>query len=230
MRAQTIDIRSFDSYLSRHAVRLSESQIRLLDLFLNELLEWNKSFNLVGLRSRHQVVRHLVLDSLICAAQLPEKGQLLDVGSGSGFPALPIKIYRPDLDLVLLEPNRKKASFLKHLKRTLSLEGFRVLRERLEAHVRSSKHPYHCVTSRAAMPAQKLLSSCAPILAPGGLIFLFLGKDAKVILERSSKEIAQARLAIYRLQAYQLPAMAQPRFIAILKKTTDEALTSSMPS
>ena len=69
-------------------VALSDSQLDLMGLYLEELWEWNRKFNLTGLCSREEIITELLMDSLIAAAFLPEEGRLLDVGSGAGFPAL----------------------------------------------------------------------------------------------------------------------------------------------
>ncbi len=99
-------------------IPLKEAQISQLVLYARELEKWNKKVNLTAARNdRELVVKHF-LDSMFCgqALDLTRSVQLLDVGSGAGFPGLPLKILNQDLEVWLLEPNQKKTAFLRHIR------------------------------------------------------------------------------------------------------------------
>ena len=199
-------------------MRLSPAQHRAINQFLLELSQWNKVFNLTGLRDPDQMVRHLLLDSLICASRLPERGLILDIGSGAGFPAVPIKIYHATVELHLLEPNRRRASFLKHIKRVLSLESFRVSRGRLEEQGTNTIKPCTAITARAVMDPLKLIPKCAPLLATGGRLVLFLGQGGKSLEAEIARAGKDADLVISQLLGYKLPGAIGERFLAFLNK------------
>lgn len=102
-------------------------------IYLGLLEQWNRKTNLTGLRCREEILRDLFAESFLAASLLAEEdGPLLDVGSGAGFPGMALKIYRPKLSVYLLEPRRKRASFLETVRRRLGLEGVAVICKRLE--------------------------------------------------------------------------------------------------
>ena len=101
--------------------------------YLRELKKWNRTYNLTALKSDRDIIIKHFIDSLLYLRAIPE-GQLslCDVGSGAGFPGLPIAIVRPDITVTLTEPSRKKVAFLKHARRTLSLDNIEILESRIE--------------------------------------------------------------------------------------------------
>ena len=115
-------------------IELSVEQVNSLFIYLAELKKWNKKINLTAIRDeRDMIVKH-VLDSLSYIKGFdPTAGQmLLDMGSGAGFPAFPIKVARPEISVTLVESVKKKASFLRHIIRTLELTGAEVIDKRTE--------------------------------------------------------------------------------------------------
>ncbi|MCD6296131.1 MAG: class I SAM-dependent methyltransferase, partial [Deltaproteobacteria bacterium] len=86
-----------------YGATLTTPQIDLINIYLHELWEWNKKINLTGLTSRERILRELLIDSLIPSPYLPEKGNPLDVGSGAGFPANPLKNLSPGIKMHLME-------------------------------------------------------------------------------------------------------------------------------
>ena len=104
-----------------------------LEAYLSLLEQWNRKVNLTGLRGREEILRDLFAESFLASPLLDEQdGPLLDVGSGAGFPGMALKIYRPELTVYLLEPRRKRATFLETVRRRLGLEGVAVICKRLE--------------------------------------------------------------------------------------------------
>jgi len=196
---------------------------------LDELLEWNKTFNLTGLGDRDLLIRHLVLDSLICAANLPTTGRLLDVGSGAGFPSVLVKIYSAGLEVNLLEPNRRKVSFLKNIKRVLCLRGFYVLRQRLEEHYPLNQSAYDALTVRGVKPAVELVGLVSPFLKDRGVVALFLGREADhmdVLRDSATKAGLRLRQKIW----YSLPGLQARRCLVLFQRMGKDALTSSAPA
>ena len=193
--------------------------MRLLGIYLDELCEWNKKINLTGLSSREKIVKELMLDSMIPAAFLPDQGRLLDVGSGAGFPGIPLIICRPKLTAHFLEPNLKKVSFLKQVIRLTKLRQIEVIRGRIEksAGLLSPKG-YHIITARALADLSQVLSWCAPHLAPGGLIVNFQGSHFEDALDKGSDVIEKHRLFLYKTIPYSLPEKVSQRNILIFMR------------
>ncbi|MCG6982811.1 MAG: 16S rRNA (guanine(527)-N(7))-methyltransferase RsmG [Deltaproteobacteria bacterium] len=155
-------------------VSLSDTQIGLFGLYLRELLEWNKTFNLTSIRDPEDIIIKHFVDSLTPLPYLELSGEILDIGPGAGFPSLPLKIAAPELQVQLVEANRKKVSFLKHLIRTLKLESVTVLHSRFE-HMRLPEQFFSTIISRAFTRLEPLLKLVTPFLQPGNTLVVMLG-------------------------------------------------------
>ena len=163
-------------------ITLAEREVALFSLYEQELLTWNRIVSLVAIKSPLDIpIKHFI-DSLTALPLLPREGKrLLDIGTGAGFPGLPLKIIRPDIDLHLLEASRKKVSFLKELIRKLGLPGVTIIHERVEQVMKNGRfhESFDCMISRAAFKMPELLNMGLHFLRPGGLLAAMRGpRDA----------------------------------------------------
>lgn len=208
------------SWAKRMGVDPGERSLALFEVYLNELCRWNARMNLVGPASRDRVVRELILDSLVAFPLLPERGRLLDVGSGAGFPAIPLKICGPDMEFFLVEPIQKRVNFLKQVIRITGLAGISVTTGRIEAGAgRLDPAGYDVVTARAVAPLRRTVRLCGGHVAPGGALFTFHGESPEKALEESAAEMKEGGLTLENLFAYQLPGLSSRRHLAVLRKT-----------
>jgi 16S rRNA (guanine527-N7)-methyltransferase len=114
-------------------IPLSDIQLDQFDTYQQEILKWNAKTNLISEKSAQEVVSRHFLDSLTALQFIDnQRARIIDIGSGAGFPGIPLKIARPNLQLYLMESNRKKVSFLKHIIRLLNFSETVVLHERVE--------------------------------------------------------------------------------------------------
>ncbi|MBW1868621.1 MAG: 16S rRNA (guanine(527)-N(7))-methyltransferase RsmG [Deltaproteobacteria bacterium] len=213
------EVEKFRSLLSRFGLKLSWDQTRKLGIFLDELEEWSKKFNLTGLSSRQSIINELLIDSMMPAPFIPDKGNLLDIGSGAGFPAIPIKISKPGLHCQLMEPNSKKISFLKQVIRLADLEKVAVIKGRI-GEEEGLLHPegYNVITSRGLAPLPQFLTWGAPHLTPGGLIVAFLGSQIEEAMKKSADVIRKHNLFLFKSIAYSLSGKSSERNLLILKR------------
>ena len=175
--------------------------------------------NLTGISDRGRIVLELLLDSLIPVPLIPEKGMMLDAGSGAGFPGIPLKICRPHQKTVLVEANSKKVSFLKQVIRLLKLDHIQVLHGRIEGHGKDLiEGGYHLVTARAMAPLDKTIQWCSPFLSSGGMLICYLGGEAREKMERHRKMIEDCSLLIHQSISYSLPHRQVNRTLVIFKK------------
>ena len=207
------------SWTHNFGIKLSRSQIHLLGIYLDELWQWNKRMNLTGLTSRQGIIKELLIDSLLPSTFLPETYSVLDVGSGAGFPAIPLKICRADLPFHLMEANSKKVSFLKQVIRLTMLQGIKVVRGRIEKG-KDILQPegYHVITARALAHLSQTLTWCAPYLISGGMIVNFQGSRFEHALKESADVMTRERLFLYKSVPYTLPGKDSPRHVLIFKK------------
>jgi 16S rRNA (guanine527-N7)-methyltransferase len=201
-------------------IALSDAQLAQFRLYADELRRWNERVNLTAISDPAQIaVRHF-LDSLRCALLWGEAPQsLIDIGTGAGFPGLPLKLLRPSLALTLVESVAKKAAFLEHVVAQLGLNDVTVVVGRAEALGRDPLHRerYDVATARAVAELRVLAEYCLPLCRVGGR---FLAPKS----ERLSEELAQAERAIgllggalLEVAPVALPGV-EPRTIAVVEK------------
>lgn len=197
-------------------VSLSEEQIRQFDLYWRELQEWNSHINITAISSlKDAIIKHF-LDSLSVIESLPCSGRLADIGSGGGFPGIPIAIVRPDLNVVLIEAARRKANFLRQAVRALGLKTAEVYHGRAET--LGTGEQFDCIVSRAFSSIKTFLRISTPLLADDGIIVAMKGKDAEQELQEAGPEIKKAQLTITGERRFQLPFHGGTRTIIVFKR------------
>lgn len=198
-------------------IDLSVEQVNSLFIYLAELKKWNRKINLTAIRDERDVIIKHVLDSLsyIKGFDTPAGPRLLDMGSGAGFPALAIKVIKPEISVTLIESVKKKASFLRHIIRTLGLAGAEVIDKRIEEIENSSWSLYDVVTARAFANMHAALAAGAPFLRSGGLMVLSRGPEETV----SEKEFRNTGVHVEKKIELTLPHSDYKRAIWVFKKT-----------
>ena len=181
---------------ARLGIDLDSEQVERFRSYYDELTVWNATVNLTAVSGREEVQTRHFLDSLAASKALPEavldgSNGLLDVGSGAGFPGLPLKIAFPRIDLTLLEATAKKTAFLRHVVDKLGLEGVDVVTGRAEEEARrpEMRERFGAVVSRAVARLDVLAEFCLPFCAVGGVMIAQKGPQVE-------EELRQARNAI----------------------------------
>jgi 16S rRNA (guanine527-N7)-methyltransferase len=171
--------------------------------FLDLLTTWNRQLHLTGERDPDVLLRRHALDSLACVPFLPEKGSVLDLGTGAGFPGIILACARPDLDIILLDSRRRPISFLSEAVRTLGLEHAKPRLERAELAAADKRIAgrQRLVTSRA-MRIGQFLELAAPLLSPDGVAVSM--QTPRTSAEESAIDADRARLALVRTSDYEL--------------------------
>ncbi|GAF52149.1 16S rRNA (guanine(527)-N(7))-methyltransferase RsmG [Psychrobacter sp. JCM 18900] len=150
---------------------LSETQQRTLLLYLDQLLLWNKAYNLTAITDPEEALIKHVIDCLSIITHLPA-GSLLDIGTGAGLPAVIIAICQPERQCTALDSNQKKIRFIKQISSELGLSNMQPIASRIEAHEES----YAVVTSRAFASLIDFVEVAQPRLADGGFLCAMKGK------------------------------------------------------
>ena len=159
-------------------IDLDEKGIEAFDLYLRELLKWNQKINLTAIRTEKGIVLKHFLDSLSVNPYLSDVCALLDIGSGAGFPGIPLKIIDPTLEVTLIDSVRKKVDFQKHIIRTLRLKGIDAIHGRVQDRevVQRLGERFDVVISRAFSDLSTLLNLSQPFLKKGGKVLAMKGK------------------------------------------------------
>jgi 16S rRNA (guanine527-N7)-methyltransferase len=164
---------------------LTDLQLASLAKYLELLKKWNQSIPLTSIENDTEIVARHFGESIFPASLLPmSRGRLADVGSGAGFPGLPLKIAFPELRVTLLEPNLKKCAFLREVRSTLGLSDVEVVRSRYED-LHAVPGSFDFVCSRALGGYKRLLQWCKALLKPGGQVILWLGTEDSNLLMRT---------------------------------------------
>jgi 16S rRNA (guanine527-N7)-methyltransferase len=163
---------------------LTDSQLASLAKYLELLKKWNQTVPLTSIENDTEVVARHFGESIFPGSHLPmSRGRLADVGSGAGFPGLPLKIASPELQVTLLEPNLKKCAFLREVQSILGLSNVEVVRSRYED-FHAAPGSFDFVCSRALGGYKRLLLWCKALLKPGGQVILWLGTEDSNLLMR----------------------------------------------
>ena len=206
---------------SELGVSLNHEMIQMFLVYLKELKEWNQKVNLTSLKKDTAIISKHFIDSLSLVPHLPSKASLLDLGSGAGFPGIPIKIAKPSLKVTLLEAKRKKVNFQRHLTRKLGLTCIDSLQDRAEnLKTENGSHlSFDIVTSRAFSRLEKFLVLGMPFVKKGGCLIAMKGKHAREELEDSQDMLKDLPLEVSKVERLTLPFGRGRRYLIFLKKT-----------
>jgi len=193
----------------RHAldifhIPVSDEQIQLLQRFMQILLRWNEKMNLTAIRDPLEILYRHFCESMYAATVVPISGRLADIGSGGGFPGIPLKIMRPDLELFLVESNIKKGTFLAEAVRELGFSNARVLISRYEE-LLEELAPLDYVCSRALGEFGPLLDWAASDQLSANQVLLWVGgRDLEEIRKAPNWEWQEPIPVPQSLQRYLL--------------------------
>lgn len=200
-------------------VELSPLQAGAFVRYLSLLSFWSTRLNLTAIREEERVVRLHFIDSLSVVRLLSPAGNLLDIGSGAGFPGIPIKLALPDKPVYLLEPRRKRANFLRHVARELKLTGIHVIENRIE-NLRDEKLPAMTETiTRGFSDLRGFLGVSGDLLVPGGAAVLMQGPKGNMVLDEVRSYLPDCGLSAERSIRFELPFGDERRTVLTLKKS-----------
>ena len=199
-------------------IEIDESATAQFSIHAIELVKWNRKINLTSItRPRDIAVKHFI-DSLAPAPFIPENARLLDIGSGGGFPGIPLKILKPSVSAMLIDGVRKKVNFLKHLLRTLKFEGIEVCQVRAENLIEQAvfSKSFDVIISRALSSLDLFVKMALPLLAARGTIMAMKGQVDAFELDRLRSNLPKDRYQI-EVKSYQLPSIPAQRSMVMIR-------------
>lgn len=200
---------------------LSEIQLRQFGKYFDLLTEKNKVMNLTALISPEDVAVKHFIDSLLCYDHTLMQGKtLIDVGTGAGFPGIPLKIYDPSIELVLLDSLAKRLKFLQEASECLQLSGVKFEHKRAEDAGRDKKlrGRYDVVVSRAVARLSVLAEFCLPLVKKGGCFVALKGSKYKEEMEEAAKAICILGGRMTSVKEVELPGLDDRRAIIFIQK------------
>lgn len=213
--------------LARHAqqlfnIHLTASQLTALSTYERELLDWNTKFNLTALREPASIRTKHFLDSFSCALAWGNRTphRLIDVGTGAGFPGLPLKILYPALHLTLVESVGKKAMFCEHIVRLLNLEHVLVIKGRAEdvGCMPDHREQYDWAVARAVAELRVLGEYLLPFVRIGGTAMALKGESGPAEAQSAEKAFRLLGAQLRQVIPVSLPGLADERYLVLIAK------------
>jgi len=178
-------------------------------IYLKELKKWNKTYNLTSIEDEKEIIVKHFLDSLLYLSFITEKSlNIADIGSGAGFPGMPIAIVREDLKISLIEPSWKKCVFLKNIKTKLELPNIEIY----QAKSKEVEGKFDIVVSRALWSMKELIENCKHLLKENG--YFLISKSLK--LQEELKDLPKEYKV--KIKEFDLPLINGKRYIVRIEK------------
>lgn len=204
-------------------LHLTARQVSLLAKYEGELLDWNNRINLTAIRDAESIRTKHFLDSLTCLLAWRDSppASLIDIGTGAGFPGIPLKIIYPSLHLTLVESVGKKAEFCRHVVRTLGLEGVTVVNARAEEVGQALAHrqQYDWAVARAVAGLPVLVEFLLPLVRIGGHALAQKGESGPAEAHAAQQAIHLLGGSFRQLIPVALPGVADDRYLIVIDKT-----------
>lgn len=200
-------------------IELTKKQIEKFYNYMNLLLEWNEKINLTAIIEPKEVILKHFVDSLTIAKYIKENEKLIDVGTGAGFPGIPLSIVKENTDIVLLDSLNKRINFLEEIKQNLKLKNITTIHGRAEEFGKNKKEReiYDIATSRAVAPLNILLEYLLPLVKVGGKAICMKGSNIEEI-ENAKNALEILGGKIEKIEEITLPNSDIKRNIIIVKK------------
>lgn len=204
-------------------VALTQAQVEMFRRYAVELSAWNEHTNLTAITEPEAIEHRHFLDSLSCLLVIRSRKpglRMIDVGTGAGFPGLPLKIACPEIDLTLVEATGKKVDFLRHVTETLGLKGVTFVNERAEAigQMEAHREHYDWVLARAVAGMRTLAEYLLPLVNIGGHALAQKGENAPQEVSDAQEAINLLGGRIVQLTAVELPTVADTHYLIDIEK------------
>lgn len=200
-------------------IELTKKQIEKFYNYMNLLLEWNEKINLTAIIEPREVILKHFVDSLTIAKYIKENEKLIDVGTGAGFPGIPLSIVKENTDIVLLDSLNKRINFLEEIKQNLKLKNITTIHGRAEefGKNKNEREKYDIATSRAVASLNILLEYLLPLVKVGGRAICMKGSNIEEI-ENAKNALEILGGKIEKIEEITLPNSDIKRNIIIVKK------------
>jgi len=207
---------------SEYGLALTDSQIKDFTTYFEHLIEWNEKINLTAITSPQDVAIKHMIDSLACYDEMFFKkgARIIDVGTGAGFPGLPLKIFRPDLQLTLFDSLNKRIKFLQTITQSLALQDVHFIHNRAEdgGQNKQLREQYDIAISRAVARLNLLCEWCLPFVAVGGFFIALKGSKYSEEINDSTGAIRLLGGEISKIEKIKLPGIDDVRAVIYIKK------------
>lgn len=211
---------SFKSFLEKIEIELDEKQIRQFYNYMQLLLKWNEKINLTAITQPQEIIIKHFVDSLTISKYIKENAKIIDVGTGAGFPGIPLKIYRNDIEVILLDSLNKRINFLNDAINKMGLDKIGAIHGRAEefGHNKEYREKFDIATSRAVANMATLSEYLIPFVKVNGMVVAMKGSDVKQEIDESKKAINVLGGKIFGVEEFNLPDTDIRRNVILIEK------------
>lgn len=211
--------KSLKEKVEKLGIELNDYQVKQFYNYMKLLIEWNKKINLTAIIDPEDIILKHFIDSLTIAKYINEKDKIADIGTGAGFPGIPIKILNPENEMLLVDSLNKRIKFLEMVIQEDKLKNIKVLHGRAEeiGHNKAYRGNFDVVTSRAVAKLNILLEYMLPLLKLGGKCICLKGPNIEEELEEARNAIKILGGQIDKIEQMELPYSDNRRNIIIIK-------------
>ena len=201
-------------------VKINKNQIEQFNLYMQLLLDWNKKINLTAITEENEIILKHFVDSLTALKHVGENDRIIDVGSGAGFPGIPIAIMMPNIKITLLDSLNKRINFLNEVKDKLALKNVETIHSRSEDCGKDKKYreKYDVAIARAVANLSTLSEYLLPFVKLGGKMICMKGSEIEQEVINAKKAIKKLGGKIDLIEDFYLPGSDIKRNIIISKK------------
>lgn len=200
----------------KYNLNLTEEKLNKLNIFYSELIFYNNSFNLTAITEENEVFIKHFLDSIFPQFLIEKNSSVIDIGAGAGFPSLPLKIYRPDLSVTMIDSLNKRVNFLNDVIKKLELENISAFHARAEDFAKTSRESFDYAVVRAVAKIPTLIEYAFPLLKVGGKLLCYKGGDVEEELKQSENALKILGGVVERVEKFNLEGNS--RTIVLIKK------------
>lgn len=208
----------FDRGAAELGLTLTPADMGKFAAFADELKKWNRKINLTAIKDDTDIVVKHFLDSLTILKAVKGEGSLLDIGSGGGFPAIPVKLASPSLEVVSVDAVEKKILFQRHAARVLDLQGFEAIHARAEELSGGYVNRFNWVVSRAFSDIPSFAAVALSFLAEGGKVVAMKGKGGSEEAAAAMPVILKMGLHVTDLIEFTLPVSGDSRCLVVIER------------
>ncbi len=203
---------------AKYNISATDKMLEQLNKFYELVIQENKKFNLTAITEKNDFATKHILDCSLANTTLPQNAKVIDVGAGAGFPSIPLKIIRPDINLVMLDSLNKRVNFLNMVVGELNLENAVAVHARAEDYALQNREKFDIAIARAVAGLSTLSEYCLPFVRIGGQFVALKGSAYKEELEQAQNAIKILGGELKDVQTPNIPEIDGERAIVIINK------------